>query len=385
MNEEHIVLNSDREDGRFADVEGFVHAYLKHIKPRLEFDPNMKPEHFDGWRMLVTEKMRELLRFPEDVPEQPEPRMLWAEPRDGYELQKWEAYPEPYSVVPYLALVPEGVDADNPVPAVMCFPGGNSTKELLAGEPELYDWVAENKHPIRNRMAWYYAQAGMVAVAVDHPGNGEQTRHVFDDRYEYTTHAVWAGRNYEGIQVFQKTPILQWLKERDYVDASRIATSGHSFGTKPALHLALLDTSIAAVVYNDFTCHWRERAVACSLFKYGISMYTPGVQEWFDYLDVMAAIAPRPFLITEGGRTQHIETLRKAWELAGAPDNFEAHHYPNYDTPEKRIHDSEPLCEGMSVWEYLEYANVDAPDHCFKENLAVPWLSQVLGVPGDGD
>lgn len=28
--------------------------------------------------------------------------------------------------------------------------------------------------------------------------------------------------------------------------------------------------------------------------------------------------------------------------------------------------------------EFFVYANVDAPNHCFKENLAVPWLDAVL-------
>ncbi|MBS3763870.1 MAG: hypothetical protein KGZ25_11280, partial [Planctomycetes bacterium] len=28
--------------------------------------------------------------------------------------------------------------------------------------------------------------------------------------------------------------------------------------------------------------------------------------------------------------------------------------------------------------EYFEYANVDVPHHCFKENVVVPWLTNIL-------
>tara|TARA_B100000700_G_C14477773_1_gene593624 strand:+ start:323 stop:535 length:213 start_codon:yes stop_codon:yes gene_type:complete len=50
----------------------------------------------------------------DEVPPQLEPAQLWIEEREGYRLEKWEAYPEPGSVVPYLVLIPDGVDHDNP-------------------------------------------------------------------------------------------------------------------------------------------------------------------------------------------------------------------------------------------------------------------------------
>jgi hypothetical protein len=37
--------------------------------------------------------------------------------------------------------------------------------------------------------------------------------------------------------------------------------------------------------------------------------------------------------------------------------------------------------EGLSLDEYLRFANVDPPGHWFKEDVAVPWLSRVLGMP----
>ncbi len=381
MEEERHIFKTDRADGRFVDIEGFMQRYMKSIEPRLAFDPEMKPEHFDGWRALVAEKLRELLSFPDVVSPQPPPKLMWAEPRDGYELQKWESYPEPHKVVPFLVLVPDGVSAQHPGAAVMCFPGSTHSKEFLAGEPEIISWAPENKHPIRNQMARHYAEAGIVAVAVDHPDMGERTTNVFGiSRYEWGVHAIWAGLCFEGVSVFEKLTILDWLKERDDIDASRIAVCGHSLGAKPALHIGVLDPSIAAVVWNDFVSNWREREVFSSLLRCHLGHYIPGMEQWFDYVDLMASLAPRPFLITEGGRTPDLEKVRKAWGITGRPEHYSVSYCAKYATPDKRPHDYDELFDGITDDEYYEYANVDVEDHYFKGDIAVPWLARVLGV-----
>ena len=381
MDDERVAFHSDRPDGRFVHCEGFLHAYLSALEPALAFDPAASADGLAVWREQVAGKLRELLHFPRDIPPQPPPRMLWAEPRDGYELQKWEAYPEPFSVVPFLVLIPDGVTPTAPGAAVMCVPGSNGTKEVLADEPQSAPWPVSPKHPERNRMAWHYAKAGLIAVAVDHPDRGERTNYMFKaDRYPFSVHAIWTGRSFEGISVFEKRVILDWLKQQSWVDATRIAVCGHSLGAKPALHLAVIDPSIAALVWNDFTSHWLRRELMIPTFRPHLGHYIPGMQEWFDYLDLMSAVAPRPMLITEGGRTRDLERVRQAWASCGAEDNFSVSYYPKYATPDKRQHDDQDLFQGMTMDEYFEYANVDVPQHCFKENVAVPWLTRVLGV-----
>ncbi len=379
MPEQRHTFPSDRPDGRFVDIEGFLHEYLKNLQPALGFDPHMPREHFAGWRARVADKLRELLALPRPAQQQPAPTMLAAEPREGYELQKWECYPEPYSVVPYLVLVPEGFDAENPGPAVLCFPGSNGTKEALAGEPDIVPWAAERRHPARNMMGLHYARAGITAAIVDHPDRGEHTSNMFaGSREELSKHAIWAGRSFESISVGAKLAVLDWLKTQSFVDPQRIAVSGHSLGAKPALHLGVLDPSLAAVVWNDFFSHWLVRELMVPAFRGHLGHYIPGMQQWFDYTDLAAAVAPRPFLITEGGRSEDIDRVRRAWDTTGAPGNFSVTYYPKYATPEQRPHDDDPLFEGMTLEEYFEYANVDAPAHCFKENVAVPWLARVL-------
>ena len=169
-------------------------------------------------------------------------------------------------MVPLLMLVPDTVDDARPGAAVMCFPGSASSKELLAGEPELRPEQPPNKHPVANRMAWYYARAGLVAVALDNPGIGELDLLPAgvppnSGRVKLTAQLIRLGRSYVELTVSQKLHVLAWLRSLPFVDAQRVAVSGHSLGTEPAMCMAVLDPSLAALVFNDFLCHVRQRHV----------------------------------------------------------------------------------------------------------------------------
>ena len=64
--------------------------------------------------------------------------------------------------------------------------------------------------------------------------------------------------------------------------------------------------------------------------------------------------------------------------MADAEDNFQYHYYPKYDSPKKRKYDYIPYHEGMNSMGTCEYANVDIPNHYFKEELAIPWLNTLF-------
>ncbi|MFM1851007.1 MAG: hypothetical protein RIS54_691 [Verrucomicrobiota bacterium] len=113
---------SDRPDGRMTSTAGFYHQYLKHLRPRLAFDPAMSAGEMAPWRERVRAKLLDLMAFPEG-PEPPPPACVRTEARDGYRLEKWEAYPEPWCVVPFYLLVPDGVSATSSAATLALFLG----------------------------------------------------------------------------------------------------------------------------------------------------------------------------------------------------------------------------------------------------------------------
>jgi hypothetical protein len=228
-------------------------------------------------------------------------------------------------------------------------------------------------------MALHYAREGMVAIAVENPCMGGRRADFGPNRAELAINLIWMGRSYEGLSVFEKLPILEWARNQSWIDETRIAASGHSLGAKPALILSVLEPEIAALVWNDFTCDFRERAVAENLAQVSTWQYVPDFISWFDYPDLMAAVAPRPLLITEGGRTMHIERVREAFRTLDAEASFDVEYYPKYADPADRPNDGDPIPEGLSQEEYLsEWANVDVPEHSFHPEIAVPWMVEVL-------
>lgn len=382
-----------RADGRVLSTLGFKQFLLRQTRPRLAFDPEMPPAGFGPWKERVREKLLELMRFPE-APPQPDPERLWSQPREGYRLEKWECYPEPGSVVPYLVLIPDGVSERAPAPAVLCFPGSAHPKEWLAGEPAPWEGYPVRPHLEKNDMARQVARAGMVAVAVDNPGTGELVEQpealglseLGTGRVKLSQDLIAIGRSYVGLSAFQKGVILDWAKRLPYVRRDRIALSAHSLGTEPAMVLGALHPDLAAVVSNDYAASQlvQEQHLAPSDDGTHVRVTMPlwhcipDFWLWLDLPDLLAAIAPTPLLLTEGGHWSVLDHIRSAYAVAGAPDHLSIHHYAKYADPEARVSDGKPLPYGLTLAEYLDACNVDVPNHYFKGEVAVPWLKRVL-------
>ena len=384
---------SNRPDGRYVSTLGFAHNAMKTL-PQLAFDPAMEPADFPKWQSAIRAKTLELMAFPENVPVQPDPKRLWSEPRAGYTLEKWEIYPEPAAVVPILMLIPDGVTSKKPAPAVMCIPGSSGTKEYLAGEPECHPDLKPSAHADKNHMALEFARAGMVAIATDHPGSGEALERLGDKllggatRDKLCRDLFYLGRSFSGISTFHKAKILDWMKTHPCIDSSRLAVAGHSLGTEAVLMLAVIDPDVAAVVLNDFIHGKRTQDIALGktmndkhiFFTGGMWHTVPGMWQWFDLPDLAAAIAPRALLGTEGGTVLALNNVKQAYTLANAPKAFQFSHFPEFNAPEKRPFDHEPMPEGLLINDYFKRAHTNPDQHYFKGHLAVPWLCAQFGI-----
>jgi hypothetical protein len=361
-----------------------MQAFIKSHRPKLAFDPDMDAREFPAWQEQLREKVLELMAFPEVI-DQPAPKRVGVEQRAGYQLQRWEIYPEPHCVVPFLMLVPDSVSDQSPAPGVMCFPGYSGSKEGMAGEPELnnrkLNWSEEKWRD--NCMALHFVRQGMIAVAVDNPARAE-AESALRDLSGVSLCMLWTGRNYLGISVFQKTQILQWLAQLSMVDSKRIATCGLSLGSDPADIVGLLNPDlVGAVIHNDFLCDWRERTIAQNADGSTPHHVVPGMYHWFDAPDIQAALAPRALLYTEGGRAPHISRVRAAYKMSGGQDNVKVCYYKKYEAANARLYDDQPIPEGLSNEEYFLYANVDVTEHRFHPEHAVPWLTEVLACKED--
>ncbi len=386
-NSETAIITTSRDDGRFLSSRGLAQGLMKAMPPRLAFTDVMTEDSFPAWQQQMEQAMTTLMALP-TTPTVAPPRLVKSVERDGYRVEKWESYPFSWAVVPFLVLIPDGVDATAPAQAAMlCIPGFGQTKELLAGEVGGDYDLEQGGNPEAGHaaMARTYAKEGWVAVAVDNPSCGELMDNGKFDYLNTSRVLLELGWSYLGLSAYQDKLVLDWMKQQPMLDPQRIIVSGFSLGTEPMMALGLMDKDIYAFVYNDFLCTTRERILVMTKpdengnrpFPNSIEHLIPTFLTLFDFPDIVAALAPRPVICTEGGLDRDFRKISRAYELAGAPEAFEYHHYPRYADPSAR-QDLETLPEGLNRQEFFNLVNCDSPSHYFKDHLVVPWIHKLL-------
>ena len=150
-------------------------------------------------------------------------------------------------------------------------------------------------HAEKNRIAFQFAKAGMIAIAMDHPGSGElslrQACKILGGgtRDKLSRDLLYMGWSFVGLSTFEKYQALQWVKTLDYIDANRIALCGHSLGTEPAITLAVLDEGVSTVIINDFVHGKRGQDLSMTPSLDGKRVfYTGGM--WHTVADTVAVV-----------------------------------------------------------------------------------------------
>ncbi len=383
-------FRSARPDGRLTSSLAAHMEQMRHWKPLLSMPETLTPETYSNWKNSVCQKARELLLLPEFT-KQPDPVRLSRVQRDGYAVEKWELYPDSVTVVPFLVLIPDGVDDNNPAPGVICIPGSIHSKEFISGEPLLDRPTCRfEKFPERNRMAKYMAMNKMVAFAFDNPETAECALDIErEGEFGYYTRTqmcfgyIQSGLCYAGMSVFQKLCCLQWMKTLPYIDANRIAVSSHSLGSLPSLFLGLISDDIKAVVFNDFVCDPRERYMSITEEpENGMSQNSgnwheiPGLWKWFAHQDLLAALAPKYLACNEGGAEEYVKTVCRGYEAAGCPERLQLSQYPKYADSAHRNHPDALPKYGLSEDAYFEHCYVDPGDHSFREEPSIRLLKK---------
>ena len=385
--QKYATIQPERADGRFLSSYAIVHELLKDTPSTCAYRSGMSRSEFKKWQNNVRKAMIRCMKFPK-IKNQPEPRRVCSEQRDGYTLEKWEFYPFPKSVSTFLVLIPDQIT--EPRPAVLCIPGSGRTKEGLAGEAGVSDLFTEEVSP-KVSMALNMVREGYVAVAVDNAGAGEAsdlecfergTRYDYDAVARFLLELDW---HWMGYTSYLDMQVLKWMKTQKYIRKDRIVVSGFSLGTEPMMVLGVLDRDIYAFVWNDFLCRNKERAEVMTRpdvhgkrpYPNSIRHLVPGGWTYFSFPDIVASLAPRPIIFTEGGLDRDFDLVRDAYRQIGKPENVECHHYVMFQDPSKR-QNLERVPEGVNRDEFFHTVNVNPPMHYFKYELIMPWLKTIL-------
>jgi dienelactone hydrolase len=219
--------------------------------------------------------------------------------RKLYDKPKWTGYEVVLDVFPdvfawgYL-LVPKDINASEKRPVVVCQHG-------LEGVPE--DVVSEDP---KNKGFVYYqgyaarlADLGFVVYAPHNPYRGRDAFRVLQRK------ANPLGKSLFSVIIAQHQATLDWLSNLPFVDPARLGFYGLSYGGKTAMRVpAVLNRYALSICSADFNEWIVKNAVTDSGYSY---MYTIEYEmpefnlgNTFNYAEMAALIAPRPFMVERG-------------------------------------------------------------------------------------
>ncbi len=193
----------------------------------------------------------------------------------------------------WLAL-PKDLDQSKPNPVVVCQHG-------LEGLPEQCFETDETTKAWRayKAFALRLAEEGFVTFAPHNPYRGGDAFRVLQRKFNLT------GRTLFSPIIGQHQRILEWLKTQPFVDPERIAFYGLSYGGKSAMRIpAILTDYCLSICSGDFN-EWVRKCVSLDMPMSYLYTHEYEIWEWdlgrtFNYAEMAALIAPRPFMVERG-------------------------------------------------------------------------------------
>ncbi len=158
------------------------------------------------------------------------------------------------------------------------------------------------------------AERGFIVFAPHNPYRG------VDKFRQIQRQANPLGASLFSVITAQHERILDWLSEQPFVDPQRIGFYGLSYGGKTAMRVpALLNRYCLSICSADFN-EWATKCATIDspysyLYTTEYDMYEFNLGHTFNYAEMAALIAPRPFMVERG----HHDGV--------APDEWVAHEY----------------------------------------------------------
>lgn len=337
----------------------------KAVRPRVSSEQSGKAELIDllasgnekatssqAWHTRREEIKNRLHFFLGDPPKSKPPlaaKITEETSPDNYILRKLEFQTEPNEIVPSYLLVPKNLSGKTPV--IICphqtTQAGKSEPAGLAGNPQL-------------QTALHLVRRGFVTFTYDAICFGERhdaaSGHYGDAIPFYRRHPRWS---LIGKMVWDLGRALDYLETLDFIDSSRVGCIGHSHGGITTLFAMAFDERIKVGASNcgfdTFRIDgnvWRWSHATALLPRLGFYVGSPHInmdfyravpdseviQTPFDMHELLALIAPRPFMLSISDEDfvfpnagwsarRALARIKPVYELLGAPEHLSSYFF----------------------------------------------------------
>ena len=248
--------------------------------------------------------------------------------KPGYSIESVFYDSEPNDPIPALLLIPDGVTAARPAPAVCVWHqhAGNWTK----GKSEPAGLMADTMHHTGVALA----REGYVVLCPDalcFEERRDPTGKLKDgnfERFEFLRYVV-AGKSMAWKNILGMRRAVDFLVSRPEVVRDKIGCYGHSMGSTHTWLVGPWEPRLKCLVGN--CCLPTYKAIHREHMLHCFPNFVPGLLPHGDTPDIAALIAPRPLLLnfgeTDGGSPidevrAGIEIIQRAYDSVHASDNF---------------------------------------------------------------
>ena len=222
--------------------------------------------------------------------------------KDGYRIEKVTYEVEPGDPIPAYVLIPDGVNATNPAPAVAVWHQHNGAYTIgktepagLGGSPMHHTGVA-------------LAKLGYVTICPDSLTFGERQDPTKKqqggnyERFEFLRYLV-AGKCLAWKDILDMRRTIDYLVTRPEVKANALGCYGHSMGSTHSYMVGPWEERLKCIVCN--CCLPTYKAIHREHMLHCFPNFVPGIFQYGDTPDIVALIAPRAlhmnFGETDGG------------------------------------------------------------------------------------
>ena len=150
-----------------------------------------------------------------------------------------------------------------------------------------------------NAYAARLAERGFIVFAPHNPYRGRDEFRTLQRKLNPLKKTLYS------VMIAQHGRILDWLGTQPFVDSTRIAFYGLSYGGKTAMRIpAIFDRYAVSICSGDFNEWIRKNAAVDARTSYMFSpeyeMFEFNLGNTFNYGELAALIAPRPFMVERG-------------------------------------------------------------------------------------
>jgi dienelactone hydrolase len=246
--------------------------------------------------------------------------------KDGYRIESVTYWSEPNDPIPAYLLIPNGVDANHPAPAVAIWHQHNDRWDLGKVEPAGLAGMSMHHTGVA------LVKEGYVVLCPDALGFGERQHETLRggdyERFEFLRYVV-SGKCLAWKNILDMRRAIDYLCSRPEVQADRIGCYGHSMGSTLTWLVGPWEPRLRCLVGN--CCLPTYKAIHRTRLLHCFSNFIPGLYQYGDTPDIAALIAPRALHLnfgdTDGGSPieevrEGVQKIALAYRQAEAADKF---------------------------------------------------------------